>query len=224
MPSRARPINPRAFTGDTGNTERAEDRGACRGSTKKRQRPSSTRRGPDEAGSGCAMVARSARWLRHYPWKHPRRNRQRRSLRYANRINAASIGDTPRVSGVPIRRPRRPEHSWSRYRRTAQQLQSAAVHSRLTDRTPSSIDRRRCSCSQYSRRFVASVLDKTLRGGGGQWRTTSTCLSWSLATIQSRGINHLGHDTTSECTQGHESEPEAAADEREDEAPDGHVR
>lgn len=110
---------------------------------KKRQRPSSTRRGPDEAGSGCAMVARSARWLRHYPWKHPRRNRQRRSLRYANRIYAASKGDTPRVSGVPIRRPRRPEHSWSRYRRTAQQLQSAAVHSRLTDRTPSSIDRRR---------------------------------------------------------------------------------
>jgi hypothetical protein len=49
------------------------------------------------------MVARwlrdSARLLRHYPWKHPRRNRQRRRLRYANPINAASKSDTPRVSG-----------------------------------------------------------------------------------------------------------------------------
>jgi hypothetical protein len=37
--------------------------------------------------------------LRHCPWKHPRRNRQRRGMRYANPINAASKSDTPRVSG-----------------------------------------------------------------------------------------------------------------------------
>jgi hypothetical protein len=72
---------------------------ACRGSTKLRRRPSSMRRGPDGAGNGCAMVARSARWLRHYPWKHPRRNRQRRSLRYANPIHAASKATRHGCSG-----------------------------------------------------------------------------------------------------------------------------
>ena len=49
-------------------------------------------RGPDGAGSGCAMVA-------PLPMEHPRRNRQRRRLRYANPIHAASKSDTPRVSG-----------------------------------------------------------------------------------------------------------------------------
>ena len=73
---------------------------------------------------------------------------------------AASKRDTPRVSGVPIRRPRRAEQSRSRHQRTAKHLQSAAVHSRLTDRTPSSIDRRRCSYSQYSRRFAAIASTK----------------------------------------------------------------
>jgi hypothetical protein len=41
-----------------------------------------------------------ARWLRDsapLPMKHPRRNRQRPRLQYANRINAASKRDTPRV-------------------------------------------------------------------------------------------------------------------------------
>ena len=79
------------------------------------------------------MVARwlrdSTRWLRHYPWKHLRRNRQRRCLRYAKRLPRPSKGEWR-----PIRRPRRPEHSRSRHRRTAKHLQLAAVHSRLTDR------------------------------------------------------------------------------------------
>jgi hypothetical protein len=68
----------------------------CRSSTKLRRRPGSMRRGSDGAGNG---LRDSARWLRRHPWKHPRRNGQRRRLRYANPIHAASKSDTPRLSG-----------------------------------------------------------------------------------------------------------------------------
>jgi hypothetical protein len=46
-----------AIVGCASVRQRAEDREACRGSTKLRQRLSPTRRGPDGAGNGCAMVA-----------------------------------------------------------------------------------------------------------------------------------------------------------------------
>jgi hypothetical protein len=99
---------------------------ACRTSAKRR--PSLMRRGPDEAGNGCAMVAR---WLHQYPWKHPRRN-------VKDAVCVTPNGSTPPVkatrhgcSGVPIWRPRRPEHSRSRHQRTAKHLQSAAVHRAL---------------------------------------------------------------------------------------------
>jgi hypothetical protein len=54
---------------------------------------------PTEPEVVARWLRDSARWLRRHPWKHPRRNRQRRRLRYANPIHAASKSDTPRVSG-----------------------------------------------------------------------------------------------------------------------------